>query len=82
MTRFVLGLVSVLAFGQLLRMPKLSSYEIDVSSVTGTIENLFSKARPITGREGRGMELGTGGSAGAPHVTIRTFKGNVKIAAR
>jgi hypothetical protein len=56
--------------------------EVDAQSITGTIENLYSKTRPVAGREGRGMELGIMSGATGGHVTIRSFKGNVKIASK
>jgi len=65
-----------------LRLPRSPGIEVDASTMTGSIENQYTKARPIVGREGRGMELGLGGGAGGGHITIRTFKGNIKVAAK
>lgn len=63
-----------------LRIPRSSALEMDAISITGAIENAWSSSRPIAGREGRGMELGfSSGMAGA-RVSIRSFKGNVRIA--
>ena len=65
-----------------LRLDRNAGVEVDAASVTGAIENVYSKARPVAGREGRGMELGVPGAAGGPHVTVRTFKGNVRLTTR
>ena len=63
-----------------LRIPRPSSLEMDAMSVTGSIENAWSSTRPIAGREGRGMELGFSSGMGGARVSIRSFKGNVRIA--
>jgi putative adhesin len=65
-----------------LRLARKASVEIDAATVTGSIENAWSFARPIAGREGRGMELGTSSGMGGARVSIRSFKGNVKISAK
>lgn len=63
-----------------LRIPRPSSLEMDAITVTGAIENTWSSSRPIAGREGRGMELGFSSGTGVARVSIRSFKGNVRIA--
>lgn len=65
-----------------LRLPPRADVEVDASSVTGAIENAWSRTRPIAGREGRGMELGISSGMGGARVSIRSFKGNVKLAAK
>ena len=62
------------------RLPRPSNLEMDAVTVTGTIENTWSSARPIAGREGRGMELGFSSGSAVARVSIRSFKGNVRIA--
>lgn len=62
-----------------LRIPRSSSLEMDAISITGAIENGWSSSRPIAGREGRGMELGFSSGMGGARVSIRSFKGNVRI---
>jgi hypothetical protein len=62
-------------------VPKLDA-EVDVATVTGTIENTLTARRPIPGREGRGMELGFTSGTGRARVLIRSFKGNVYLRAR
>jgi hypothetical protein len=49
--------------------------------MTGGIENVWSDARPIPGREGRGMELNVSSRTAAARISIRSFKGNVRLAA-
>jgi len=61
------------------RIPRQASVEIDAATVTGSIENAWSSARPIAGREGRGMELGTSSGMGGARVLVRSFKGNVRL---
>ena len=50
------------------------------ATMTGTIENQWNGRRAIAGREGRGMELGTG--SGGARIQIRSFKGNVRVSAK
>ncbi len=63
-----------------LRIRRPSNLEMDAITVTGAIENTWSSTRPIAGREGRGMELGFSSGMGVARVSIRSFKGNVRIA--
>lgn len=63
-----------------LRLPRPSNLEMDAISVTGSIENAWSTNRPIAGREGRGMELGFSSGTRVGRISIRSFKGNVRIA--
>lgn len=65
-----------------LRLAPRASVEIDAATVTGSIENAWSKTRPVAGREGRGMELGTSSGMGGARVSIRSFKGNVRLTAK
>ena len=62
-----------------LRLPANAAVEIDAATMTGTIENQWNGRRAIPGREGRGMELGTG--SGSARIQIRSFKGNVRLGA-
>lgn len=62
-----------------LRFTKGASLGIDAVTMTGTIENAWSSTRPIAGREGRGMELGHSSGTGAASISVRTFKGNVRL---
>ena len=62
-----------------LRLAPNAAVEIDAATMTGTIENQWNGRRAIAGREGRGMELGTG--SGGARIQIRSFKGNVRVSA-
>jgi len=65
-----------------LRFTRGTNFEIDVATVTGTIENRWSAARPGVGREGRGMDLGISSGTGGGRVSVRSFKGNVRLSAK
>lgn len=65
-----------------LRLARGATVDVDAATVTGQIENAWSSRRPIVGREGRGMELGISSDMGAARVSIRSFKGNVRLAAK
>ena len=56
--------------------------EMDIATMTGTIENTLSAHRPVAGREGRGMELSSSSGMGAARVEVKSFKGNVRITAK
>jgi hypothetical protein len=65
-----------------LRLEPRSDVEIDAASITGSIENTYSRTRPVAGREGRGMELGISSGMGGARVSIRSFKGNIRLTAK
>jgi hypothetical protein len=65
-----------------LRFAPDSKVEIDAASVLGAIENLWNSTRPVAGREGRGMELGTSSGIGSARVLVRSFKGSIRIGGR
>lgn len=65
-----------------LRLPRPANIEIDAATITGRIENAWTKNQPIAGREGRGMELGVSSGMGGARVSIRSFKGNVRLATK
>ena len=56
--------------------------ELDVATITGAIENQWSKTRPVPGREGRGMTLTTSWGMNSGHITVRSFKGQVQVRPR
>jgi len=64
------------------RLAPRADVEIDAASVTGAIENSWNRTRPIAGREGRGMELGISSGMGGARVSIRSFKGNIRLMTR
>jgi hypothetical protein len=63
------------------RPPRGTPASVDAVTMTGGIENVWSDARPIPGREGRGMELNVSSRTAAARISIRSFKGNVRLAA-
>ena len=62
----------------ILFQPK-ADVEIDVATITGAIDNRWTKARPVSGREGRGMTLETSSGMGGAKITARSFKGTVQL---
>ena len=65
-----------------LQLPPRPDLELDAATVTGSIENAVTSTRPITGREGRGMELGFSSGSGNTRVVVRSFKGNIALKPR
>jgi hypothetical protein len=65
-----------------LQSPPRPDLELDAATVTGAIENAVTSSRPVTGREGRGMELGFSSGNGATRVVVRSFKGNIALKPR
>jgi len=61
------------------QLSRKSSVEIDAATVTGAIDNAWSKVAPVTGREGRGMTLVSGGGALDGRVVLRSFKGRITL---
>jgi DUF4097 and DUF4098 domain-containing protein YvlB len=53
--------------------------DLEVTTISGTIRNDASPARPVAGRYGRGAELKTTVGDGGAGVSIRTFKGAITI---
>jgi hypothetical protein len=62
-----------------LRFTRGVALSVDAVTLTGTIENSWSSTRPIAGREGRGMELGISSGMGGARVSVRSFKGSVRL---
>ena len=65
-----------------LQLPPRPDLELDAATVTGSIDNAVTSTRPITGREGRGMELGFSSGNGNTRVVVRSFKGNIALKPR
>ena len=61
------------------QLSRKSPPEIDAASVTGAIENLWSKIVPVAGREGRGMTLALGGGPLDGRIELRSFKGKITL---
>jgi hypothetical protein len=57
-------------------LPRATSTSLQLSSVTGPIQNGFSQVRPVSaGPHDLSVRLG----AGEAHVTVRTFKGAIRL---
>ena len=63
------------------QLARKAQAEIDAATVTGAIENAWSKARPASGREGRGMTLAIEGGQMGGRVVLRSFKGRIALRA-
>ena len=53
--------------------------DLEVTTISGTIQNAASSARPLAGRYGRGAELKTTVGDGGAAVSVRTFRGAINI---
>ncbi|MEP6731877.1 MAG: DUF4097 family beta strand repeat-containing protein [bacterium] len=56
-----------------------SDADVDASTITGAIDNQWTRTRPATGREGRGMTLQTSSGMGGAHIVVRSFKGTIQL---
>ena len=65
-----------------LRVPRQSGAELDVATVTGSIENTLTGRAAIPGREGRGQEIGLTLGQGGARIYIRSFKGSIQLRPR
>jgi hypothetical protein len=62
-----------------IQLPFKSDVEIDAATITGAIDNQWSRPRPVAGREGRGMTLQISSGMGGPRISARSFKGTVQL---
>jgi hypothetical protein len=62
-----------------LRVPYPIAADFDLTSVAGTITNLFDKRAPTTGRQGRGQELMITTDPKGTRIVVRTFKGGIVL---
>jgi hypothetical protein len=62
-----------------LLLPRDAGGVFDLSTVSGTIENTFGGARPAARRalQSRALRVQLGG--GGAHVTVRTFRGAIRL---
>lgn len=60
-------------------IPEKVNADVSVVTIAGTINNTISKARPVSGKFGRGTELNFEVAAGGAKVSVRTFKGPVTL---
>ncbi|MBL0173317.1 MAG: DUF4097 family beta strand repeat protein [Gemmatimonadaceae bacterium] len=65
-----------------IRLAPKASTEIDAATITGAIEYQLGRQRPDVGRDGRGATLITMVGQGNARLTIRTFKGNIRLTSR
>ena len=65
-----------------LQLPVRIDVEIDAATITGAIDNQWTRARPVAGREGRGMTLTTSSGMGGGRIVVRSFKGTVQLRVR
>jgi len=65
-----------------LALTRKATFEVDATTVTGTIDNQFGPQRPVSGREGRGQELGFATGMGGARFQVRSFKGTITVRAR
>lgn len=65
-----------------LQLDQKASLDLDATTIAGTILNNVNARRPTPGREGRGEELSLGLGIGDARVTLRSFKGNIRLSRR
>jgi hypothetical protein len=66
-----------------LELARGGAVELDLATITGAIDNGWSRAAPAKGREGRGMTLMTSsGMGGGTRIIVRSFKGAIKVRSR
>ena len=63
------------------QLPLRGDAEIDAATITGAIDTQWTRARPVPGREGRGMTLATSSGMGGGRIVVRSFKGTVQLRA-
>ena len=52
---------------------------MNTATITGRITNSVTTRRPTLGRDGRGEELALSLGTGEARVTLRSFKGNIRL---
>lgn len=63
-------------------LPAKIDVEVDAATITGAIDNQWTRARGVPGREGRGMTLTTSSGNGGGRVVARSFKGTIHLKLR
>ncbi|HEV7992930.1 MAG TPA: DUF4097 family beta strand repeat-containing protein [Gemmatimonadaceae bacterium] len=61
------------------QLGRTTDVEVDAATVTGAIENAWTRAKPQPGREGRGMTLSTQGGISSGTLVLRSFKGRIAL---
>jgi hypothetical protein len=62
-----------------LALPRASAGLFDLSTISGDIENGLSPLRPVAEEGGRGRSLRLNLGRDGSHVTVRTFKGTIRL---
>lgn len=62
--------------------PPKANVDVDAATITGAIDNQWTKKRPSPGSEGRGMTLTTSSGLEGGRVQVRSFKGTVQLRSR
>jgi DUF4097 and DUF4098 domain-containing protein YvlB len=62
-----------------IQLARKADVELDAETVTGTIANSWSRARPAAGREGRGMTLAASAGPSSGRIVVRSFKGRISL---
>ena len=65
-----------------LELPREAGVALDLATITGSIENEWSRARPTGGGEGRGMTLAAVSGMNGMRIVVRSFKGTIHLRAR
>ena len=59
-----------------------ANVDVDAATITGAIDNLWTKKRPSAGSEGRGMTLYASAGQSGARIQVRSFKGTVQLRSR
>lgn len=65
-----------------LRLPRDIAADFDLTTISGSIDNELTAARPTSGREMRGRELrfsAGGGGASSASISVNSFKGRILL---
>jgi hypothetical protein len=65
-----------------LYLPYKASADVDAATITGAIDNQWTKKRPTVGSEKRGMTLTTSSGMEGARIQVRSFKGTVQLRGR
>ena len=61
------------------QLSRKTPMDVEATTVTGTIENAWSKMRPTVGGEGRGMTFASQSGGMGGRVVLRSFKGKITL---
>lgn len=68
--------------GMTLAFGAKSSFDLNATSITGSVENKFDDTRPTPGREGRGQNVIVSQGWDTARVIARSFKGTIAVRRR